>query len=109
MYMLREALETDEQGKEFCRNPSSFLSEPDGRDRLRTSIEPVLNDLIIDFNAELREREEGGSPFDYKRELKSSNSVRELSRVIIPQYQKAVHRDRATSFGAEWTDSGEGS
>ena len=105
MYLLREALETDEHGKSFCQQPSSFLSEPSGRHRLRMSIEPVLSDLIIDFNAELRDREQGGNPFDYKRELKSANSVRELSRVIIPQYQKAVQRKRATSFGAEWANN----
>ena len=103
MYLLREALETDDEGRRFCKDPSFFLSVPNGRVKLRMAIEPVLGDLIIDFNAELREREEAGIPFDYKREFKSANPVRELSRVIIPQYQKAVQRNRATSFGAEWT------
>ena len=109
MYLLREALETDDEGRRFCKNPSLFLSAPNGRKKLRKSIGPVIGDLVIDFNAELREREEAGNPFDYKREFKSANSVRELSRVIIPQYQKAVQRDRATSFGAEWVTNGEDS
>ena len=106
MYLLREALETDDKGRSFCREPSLFLSVQNGRERLRTAMEPVLGDLVIDFNAELRDREEAGNPFDYKREFKSANPVRELSRVIIPQYQKAVQRDRATSFGAEWSRHG---
>ena len=108
MYLLREALETDAEGLRFCKDPSSFLLAQNGREKLRGSIEPVLSDLVIDFNAELREREEAGTPFDYKREFKSAKSVRELSRVIIPQYQKAVQRDRATAFGAEWVSQGNG-
>ena len=103
MYLLREALETDDQGRKLCREPSVFLLVPNGRERLRKAIEPVLGDLVIDLNAELRDREEAGNPFDYKREFKSATSVRELGRVIIPQYQKAVQRDRAASFGTEWS------
>ena len=107
MYLLRQALETDHEGRRFCMDPSLFLSAQNGREKLCRSIEPVLTDLVIDFNAELREREEARNPFDYKREFKSANSVRELSRVIIPQYQKAVQRNRATAFGAEWASQGE--
>ena len=102
MYLLREVLETDDEGHKLCRDPSVFLLVPNGREKLRRAIAPVLGDLVIDLNAELRDREVAGNPFDYKREFKSATSVRELGRVIIPQYQKAVQRDRATSFGAEW-------
>ena len=69
MYLLREALETDDQGRKLCREPSVFLLVPNGRERLRKAIEPVLGDLVIDLNAELRDREEAGNPFDYKREF----------------------------------------
>ena len=41
-----------------------------GREKLRAAIMPVLGDLVIDFNAELRERAEAGNPFDYKRQFK---------------------------------------
>ena len=110
MYLLREALETDDEGRRFCKDPSLFISAQNGREKLRKSIKPVVSDLVIDVNAELREREIAGKPFDYKREFKSANSVRELGRVVIPQYQKAVLRDRATAFGAEWAiNQGEGS
>ena len=65
----------------------------------------ITKDIIIDLNAEVRERAEAGTPFDYKRELKSPNPVRELARSIVPQYQKAVSRGRACSFGQEWKNS----
>ena len=106
MYLLREALETDDQGRRLCRDPEEFLSRRDGRQKLRRSIAPVVGDLVIDLNAELLDREETGNPFDYKRQFKSAGAVRELARAIIPQYQKAVQRGRATSFGNEWEGLG---
>jgi AIPR protein len=105
LYLLRQALELDDQGKTFCADPRTFISQPDGRLRLRTCAERIVKDIIIDLNAEVRERADAGNPFDFKRELKSPNPVRELARSIIPQYQKAVSRGRAYSFGQEWQSS----
>lgn len=102
LYLFRGALELDEEGLRFCASPGELINEPNGRSRLRASAERIVKDLIIDLNAEVRERAEAGTPFDYKRELKSPRAVRELSHSIIPQFQKAVSRGRACSFGAEW-------
>lgn len=107
LYLLRMALESDITGEEFCRRPSNFISESDGAGRLRRSFRRVLGDLVIDLNAEVEDRESSGNPFDYKRELKSPQSVRNLKRVIITSYQKAVARERATGFGEEWMASKE--
>ncbi len=105
LYLLREALELDDDGKKFCADPEPYLVQPCGRDQLRTCVSRIIKDIIIDLNAEVRERAETGNPFDYKRELKSQNPVREMARSIIPQYQKAVSRGRACSFGQEWRNS----
>ncbi len=105
LYLVREALESDGTGKEFCATPERFIGEEKGRERLRYCILKVSNDLIIDLNAELKERDESDNPIDYKRELKSPNPVYSLTRNILPHYQKAVARERATSFGAEWHQS----
>ena len=102
LYLLRQAIELDEEGKAFCANPETFISQPNGRNRLRACATRIVKDIIIDLNAEMRERAEAGNPFDFKRELKSPSPVRELARSIIPQYQKAVSRGRACSFGQEW-------
>ena len=105
LYLLRQSLELDKDGKAFCARPEDFLLQPSGRERLRTCASRIVQDLIIDFNAEVRERAEADNPFDYKRELKSPNPVRDLARSIVPQYQKAVSRGRACSFGQEWMNS----
>ena len=105
LYLLRMALETDAEGRTFCQEPSRFISEPNGANRLRKSFARVLGDLVIDLNAEVEERECAKRPFDYKRELKSPQSVRNLRQAIITSYQKAVARKRATGFGEEWIAS----
>ncbi len=105
LYLLRQALELDDDGKAFCATPEDYLSQPRGRERLQTCAARIVQDIIIDLNAEVRERADTGNPFDYKRELKSPNPVREMARSIIPQYQKAVSRGRACSFGQEWDNS----
>ncbi|HDZ21688.1 hypothetical protein LCGC14_0698130 [marine sediment metagenome] len=105
LYLVRQALELDDQGKSFCLDPSSFICQANGRARLTHCIARIVKDIVIDLNAEVRERDESDTPFDYKRELKSPNAVREITRSIIPQYQKAVSRGRASSFGKEWDES----
>lgn len=105
LYLLRQALEQSEDGKKFCAEPDTFITQKNGRERMKHCAKRIISDLIIDFNAELQERDEAGKPFDFKRELKSPNPVRELARNIIPQYQKAVSRKRVSSFGEEWRNS----
>jgi hypothetical protein len=105
LYLLRTALEADQEGARFCADPTAFLLEVNGRERLRTCSQRIIEDLVIDLNAELLDREQAKNPFDYKRELKSPNAVRELQKSITPQYLKAVARSRATSFGEEWRNS----
>lgn len=102
IYLVRLALEGDPIGEQFCQDPGPFVSEVDGPNRIHNAIAPVVKDLIVDLNAEVRDRLDAGNPLDFKRELKSPNPVRELSKGVIPQYQKAVNRGRASSFGAEW-------
>jgi hypothetical protein len=105
LYLLRQALETDALGLAFCKDPLPFLSEANGEQRIILATERVLADLVIDLNAELSQREAMGNPIDYKRELKSPTAVKALERSVIPPYQMAVSRARASSFGAEWASS----
>ena len=102
LYVLRQALDSDELGKQFVKSPSRFLSQKNGENRLEKAIEVLLRDLIVDLNAEIKERKEQNRAFDYKREFKTPNPVRDLAREVISPYQKAVLRNRATSFSSEW-------
>ena len=101
MYLLKNALVSDERGKEFCRDPGSFLQRSSFQE-IRIILQRVADDLVVDLNAEFDDRDENRNPFDHKRELKSVTAVRALRSQVIPSYQKAIKRNRATSFGAEW-------
>ena len=103
--LLRMALDSDAVGQRFCEDPTEFLTDLDWDGRLQRCFSRVLTDLVIDLNAEVADRGADGEPFDYKRELKSPQSVRGLQQSIISMYKKAVDRDRATGFGAEWEQS----
>jgi hypothetical protein len=92
----------DNEGRQFVADPSQFVKTAADRTKLKTVLKRILSDLIIDFNAEIRDREAAGNPLDYKRELKSASAGRSLAKSIIPVYQKAVSRGRASSFGGEW-------
>lgn len=101
IYLVRQALQLEQLGKEFCQHPGRFVRES-GFGAVRDAVRAVADDLIIDLNAELSEREESGKPFDHKRELKSISAVRLLRGQIIPGYQKALNRHRTSSFSDEW-------
>lgn len=105
LFLVREALDLDSIGKEFCQDPGSFLAQPSGNNRIYNCCYQVVSDLVVDLNAEFRERKEAKNPIDYKREFKSQSAVRELSRAIITQYQKSVLRNRSYSFSELWQSS----
>ena len=105
LFLVREALQLDRYGRMFTQNPGNFIAETDGANRIRKCARQVVDDLIVDLNAEVKERNESEDPVDYKRELKSPKAVRSLSKNIISQYQKVVSRGRASSFEQEWLAS----
>ncbi|MGW0161437.1 AIPR family protein [Mycobacterium sp. NPDC003323] len=100
VYLVRQALADDEVGIDFIKDPKALLDKV-GIAGIKAAISNVVDDLITDLNAELAERAEEGKIFDYKRELKSATAVRSLKNAIVPNYQKAIRRNRATSFAEE--------
>jgi hypothetical protein len=100
LYLLGEALSTDEVGKEFCKKPESFCTTPCEEDNLFKCIHLILGDLIIDLNGEFAER--GDKNFDIKKTFKSANSLKELAKEVLTAYQKLVNRGRVASFSQLW-------
>jgi hypothetical protein len=106
MYLVKQALQLDPLGKRFCQDPGFFVRDR-GFDAVVKAVRQISDDLIVDLNAELAEREETGNRFDHKRELKSANAVRALRGEVLPSYQKALSRKRASSFTEEWEADGQ--
>lgn len=100
LYLFKRALVADEEGAAFSRDPGPLMEEV-GADGLKAIASTIVADLLVDLDAELSERAEEGHVFDYKRDLKSPSAVRDLANQILPAYEKAIRRGRATSFSGE--------
>lgn len=100
LYILREILEKDQVGKELLRKPDSFVELAENREKLNQVIDIIMNDIIIDFNAEVKSLDED---FDYKSKLREESWVKDKAKEIVASYQKQVARNRIDSFGQEWS------
>jgi hypothetical protein len=100
LYLLRKALDVDENGKRFVAEPEQIITLIDW-DGFAKVVKNVLGDLIIDLNAELEERDEKKEYFDFKRELKSPVAIRKLGTEVVAMYQKGVRRSKSASFSGE--------
>ncbi|NQT71978.1 MAG: AIPR family protein [Chloroflexi bacterium] len=105
LYTLREILEKDELGLELIRDPQQFVRDVATRDKLIQCIRHILDDMVVDANAELKEIEE---EFDYKSKFKSPEWVRLFTNKIVSSYIKLVQRGRVESFQEEWSKTIEG-
>lgn len=100
LYLIAEVLSGDEVGRNFAKNPDSFCKTPSQESDLFECIHIILGELIIDINAEFKER--GGENFDFKKIFKSSNSLQALKNEVLASYQKVVSRGRVESFSQLW-------
>ena len=94
----------DPLGRAFVQTPENFIRTDDDEEKLISCVNSIISDLLVDLNAEMVERSQRDEPFDYKREFKSPNSVRGLTRDILSAYQKLVNRGRSSSFSQLWED-----
>ena len=101
IYIVRELLEDDPLGKRVIINPKEFVRSEDNRCRFRKCIQTLLQDIVIDLNAEVKEY---GDDFDYRGRLRDDEWVTNLSKTIVSGYQKQVSRNRITSFSQDWEE-----
>jgi hypothetical protein len=100
-YLLREVLETDEAGRQFCQNPTEYVRQPDHRMRLAHSIEPIVAALMRLMDAYLTRNPN----FDFKKDLKSPTKISDLRLFVVPQFQIAVDTEGAKAFSEQWQES----
>lgn len=99
LYMLRCVLESDNLGQELLRNPIPFVRNKLDREYLMQCIGKIVNDMVIDINAEASQY---GDDFDYRGKLRDEGWVKHLSQEVVSSYMKLVQRGRIESFEAEW-------
>ena len=99
LYMLRCILENDSLGRELIANPSPYVKSEKDREYFATCISRIVNDIVVDLNAEVKEL---GPDFDYRGKLRDPDWVKNLSKDVVSSYLKLVQRDRIPSFESEW-------
>jgi hypothetical protein len=99
MYITKGILINDEVGKTLIQSPNEFVKDVKSRQNLCQALEVIIDDIIIDLNAEVGDL---GENFDYKSSLRSDDWVKQLSRNIVTNYLKQIKRNRIPSFKEEW-------
>lgn len=99
LYMLRQILENDVEGKRLLMEPKNFIHKNDNRLHFINCISKIIDDIIVDFNGEV---ESLGADFDYRSRLREESWVKKLSQEIVGSYLKLVNRGRINSFEADW-------
>lgn len=99
LYLIREILESDEQGRQIIETPANMTRCESERRRFRECIKTLLGDLVVDLNSEVKEE---GENFDYRGKLRDEEWVKRLCRRLVADHKKLVNRGRVPSFAEEW-------
>jgi hypothetical protein len=99
VYMIRNILENDGLADSILKTPGKFVRESNDRAHFRQCLDTVVNDLVIDLNAEV---DDYGDAFDYRDKLRDSEWEKGLSKKIVADHLKQVARKRIKSFTEEW-------
>jgi hypothetical protein len=106
LHLLREALLTDKDGKSLYQNPSSFLQQKNGRERVRQCVADTIQTIVRLLDGAVTRRKDNPEHFfNYKDELKSKDFVVKLTAEIIPQYRVMIDGKIAKSFSEKWKES----
>ena len=103
MFVIRHVLEDDSVGKRSIAAPSEFVRNEQSRERYRACVRQVLDDIVIDLNAEVNEL---GEDFDYRGRLREEDWVKDLGRRLVADHQRQVRRKRIPSFEEDWESKG---
>ena len=99
LYVMRLVLDGDAVGANAVLNPNAYVNDKHNRRAFLKCADQILNDIVIDLNAEL---EQLGEDFDYRGKLRDEVWVKDLANRLVGDYRKLVSRGRIDSFGVEF-------
>jgi hypothetical protein len=99
MYIARLILDADAVGANAVANPNIYVSDKRNRRAFLRCADQILNDIVIDLNAEL---DQLGADFDYRGKLRDEVWVKDLAARLVGDYRKLVSRGRIDSFEVEF-------
>lgn len=101
LYLVREALITDQLGKALFANPGEFLSKSNGREQVKLCIRHIAQNVarLLSGHAKRRYAKAGT---DHKKDLKNKEHVANVRAEIIPQYQIICDNGYTETFETKW-------
>jgi hypothetical protein len=102
LYIVRLVLEEDDLGKEVISNPASYIADKKRRKALITCIARILDDVVIDLNAEVAQL---GEDFDYRGKLRDEAWVKALAHKVVSDHRKLVARGRILPLSEEFKNA----
>ena len=84
-----------DDGRAFLASIDSVNLEK-GRNKILDTCREVMEGIIVDLNYEI---EAAGSAFDYKREFKSPEAIKQWRLKLVRTYEKDFKRHKASGFG----------
>lgn len=99
VYIVRNILESDVLDSEIRTNPKTFVRNENDRKHFQSCVRQIVNDVVVDLNAEV---DEYGEDFDYRDKLRDTEWVKKLSKTVVGEHIKLVNRKRIKSFSEEW-------
>jgi hypothetical protein len=98
-YLVGLLMKDTEEGATVLDDPLETVR--DNETRFRKAVSRLVDDILIDFNAYVREQEAANGYFDYKTSFKSQRAVETLADDVHRQHQRAVLRNEDIAFHIE--------
>jgi hypothetical protein len=103
LYLVREALNTDELGTKLVANTQPFYAEESKRKRTKECVTYIVQRLVRLLNSEVERRKRSEQFWDYKKELKNKEVIGKLRAEIIARYQILIDDEPENSFEKRWS------
>jgi AIPR protein len=105
IYLVRNVLREDPLGRALCENPSQFISQPEGRHRLKECTSYLGKNMANLLNTDANNISEKTGYFDYRTELKKKDSIRQQTNSLVGLFKQIVLNKYAESFSDIWKKS----
>jgi hypothetical protein len=99
LYCTRQILESDALAADVPQRPQIFVRKVSDRDYFRKCVKMIVDDIVIDLNAEI---DTYGDDFDYRDKLRDAEWAKDLSKKVVGDHLKLVKRGRIQCFAEEW-------
>jgi hypothetical protein len=103
LYTIRLMVDNDPIGPELLLSPKTFVKRTAARDKFRSCIRTIADEIVVDLNLELKQLvKQLGDDFDYRDKMRDETWVTKLADQILALRIKLVQQDRMPSIKAIW-------